>query len=185
MTSQFNSYIDNIDVAYWRDLCRQGTLRYYERGAEFIAAAAVGRYIGYVETGALKYVCYSSDGAEYVVGLVFAGHFVCDFPGCLYRQKSRCSIIATVPSDIYCIPGATVAEMMDADARLREVVESSTRAIFSTLYDRFVDLYAKTPKERYDELIIRDPNLFELFSLKDIASLLNITLTHLSRLRKK
>lgn len=130
MTSQFNSYIDNIDVAYWRDLCRQGTLRHYERGAEFIAAATVGRYIGYVETGALKYVCYSSDGVEYVVGLEFAGHFVCDFPGCLYRQKSRCSIIATVPSDIYCIPGATVAEMMDADARLREVVESSTRAIF-------------------------------------------------------
>lgn len=48
-----------------------------------------------------------------------------------------------------------------------------------------MDLYAKTPKERYDELIIRDPNLFELFSLKDIASLLNITSTHLSRLRKK
>ena len=45
--------------------------------------------------------------------------------------------------------------------------------------------YSKSPQLRYNELICRDPNLFELFSLKDIASLLNITPTHLSRLRKK
>lgn len=56
---------------------------------------------------------------------------------------------------------------------------------FYTLYDRHVDLYSKSPQQRYDELLSRDPNLFQLFSLRDIASLLNITPTHLSRLRKK
>ena len=45
-------------------------------------------------------------------------------------------------------------------------------------------LYVKTPQERYDDLINRHPDLFDLFSLKDIASFLNITPTHLSRLRK-
>lgn len=185
MTSRFNSYIDNIDVSFWRDLCRRGAMRHYDRGVEFLTAGTVGRYIGYIESGALKYVCYSSDGIEHVVGLEFAGHFVCDFPGCIYRQRSRCSIIATVPSDIYCFPASAVAEMMPADARLREVVEATTLAVFSTVYDRFVAFYSKTPKERYDELISCAPNLFELFSLKDIASLLNITPTHLSRLRNK
>ncbi|MBP2690720.1 MAG: hypothetical protein J6B44_02715 [Muribaculaceae bacterium] len=65
------------------------------------------------------------------------------------------------------------------------MVHSTTREVFSTVYDRLVDLYSKTPQQRYDELINRDPDLFELFSLKDIASLLNVTPTHLSRLRKK
>lgn len=186
MKSQFNSYIDNIDAGYWRDLCiNQGELRHYERGEEFIAAGTVGRYIGYIESGALKYVCDSTDGAPHVVGLEFAGHFVCDFPGSLYRQKSRCSIIATVPCDIYCIPSSSVAERMETDEYLREIVDSTTREVFATLYDRHVDMYSKTPQQRYDELIGRDPQLFTLFSLKDIASLLNITPTHLSRLRKK
>lgn len=186
MKSQFNSYIDNIDAGYWRDLCiNQGELRHYERGEEFIAAGTVGRYIGYIESGALKYVCYSTDGAPHVVGLEFAGHFVCDFPGSLYRQKSRCSIIATVPCDIYCISSSSVAERMETDEHLREIVDSTTREVFATLYDRHVDMYSKTPQQRYDELIGRDPQLFTLFSLKDIASLLNITPTHLSRLRKK
>ncbi len=186
MRKQFNSYIDNIDIGFWRNLCeKRGELRFYDKGKAFITSGTVGRYIGYVKSGALKYVCYSSDGKEHVVGLEFAGHFVCDFPGSLYRQKSRCSIIATVPSEIYCVPASEVAAQMPHDARLREVIAASTREVFATLYDRHVALYAKTPQERYDELISNDPDLFQLFSLKDIASLLNVTPTHLSRLRKK
>lgn len=184
MSSQFNSYIDNIDTEYWRDLCvGHGELRHYERGEEFITAGTVGRYIGYVESGALKYECCSSDGTAHVVGLEFAGHFVCDFPFSLYRQKSRCSIIATTPCEIHCIPSAWIAERMKSDTDLRVKIEEATRMIFATVYDRLVDLYAKTPKQRYDELLTRDPDLFDLFTLRDIASLLNVTPTHLSRLR--
>lgn len=184
--AQFNSYIDNIDTDFWRDLClSHGELRYYDKGDEFLAARTVGRYIGYIKSGALKYVCFSSDGTPHVTGLEFAGHFVCDFPGSLYREKSRCSVIATVPCEIYCVPSSLVAEMMQSDSKVKEVVDNTTRELFYTVYDRLVDLYSKTPQQRYDELISRDPDLFELFSLKDIASLLNITPTHLSRLRKK
>jgi len=186
MRAQFNSYIDNIDTDFWQNLCKsRETIRHYSKDEAFIYAGEVGRYIGYIESGALKYVCYSSNGTPHVVGLEFAGHFVCDFPGSLYRQKSRCSIIATVPCEIYCIPSAEVAEMMQSDGKVRQIVEATTREVFYTLYDRHVDLYSKSAQERYDELLSRDPNLFQLFSLKDIASLLNITPTHLSRLRKK
>ena len=186
MPTQFNSYIDNIDTDFWGDLCvSQGVLRHYDKGDEFITAGAVGRYIGYVESGSLKYVCYSSDGESHVIGLEFAGHFVCDFPFSIYGMKSRSSIIATTPCDIYCIPSAWIAEQMKRDDRLKEIVAASTREVFATVYDRLVDLYTKSPQERYDELISTDKNLFALFSLKDIASVLNITPTHFSRLRKK
>lgn len=185
MPSQFNSYIDHIDTDFWRRLCEdEGELRQYDKGEEFITAGTVGRYIGYVKSGALKYVCYSDDGTPHVVGLEFSGHFVCDFPGSLFRQKSRCSIIATVPCEIYCVHSSVLSERMETDTEFREIIASTTREVFCTLYDRYVDLYSKTPRQRYDELISLDPNLFRLFSLKDIASLLDITPTHLSRLRK-
>lgn len=186
MMAQFNSYIDNIDTDFWRDLClNRGKLRHYDKDEEFITAGTIGRYIGYIQSGALKYVCYSSDGTPHVTGLEFAGHFVCDFPGSLYREKSRCSIIATVPSEIHCVPAALVSELIQSDPIVKDIVEDTTRQLFNTVYDRLVDLYSKTPRQRYDELRNRDHDLFSLFSLKDIASLLNITPTHLSRLRKK
>ena len=160
-------------------------MRHYGKEEEFLTAGTIGRHIGYIKSGAHKYACFSSDGTPHVTGLEFSGHFVCDFPGSLYREKSRCSIIATVPCEIYCVPASVVAEMMQSDSKVKEVVDNTTRQLFNTVYDRLTDLYSKSPQQRYDELICRDPNLFELFSLKDIASLLNITPTHLSRLRKK
>lgn len=186
MTDQFNSYIDTINIDFWKDLClKHGELRNYQKGDEFITAGTVGKYIGYISSGTLKYECYSDDGTAHVIGLEFAGHFVCDFPFSIFEQKSRCSIIATTECEIYCLPSAWVARQINIDPVLREMIGDSTKEIFATLYDRYVDLYTKTPRERYEKLISRDPNLFQLFSLKDIASFLNITPTHLSRLRKK
>ncbi len=74
--------------------------------------------------------------------------------------------------------------MIATDPNIKNSVMHVTEAVFTTVYDRYVDLYVKTPQQRYDELVARHPDLFNLFSLKDIASFLNITPTHLSRLRK-
>lgn len=143
-----------------------------------------GRYIGYIVSGALKYVAYSTDGTERVMGLVFGEGFVADWPFCIYGQKSKLAIVAVSDCEIYCIPAADVKDMADEDPAFRDIVMHSTEAVYSTVYDRYIDLYCKSPQQRYDELVSRYPALFELFSLKDIASFLNITPTHLSRLRK-
>ncbi|MDE5810779.1 MAG: Crp/Fnr family transcriptional regulator [Muribaculaceae bacterium] len=186
MPSQFNSYIDRINTEMWRNLCvTNGQLRHYNRGDEFITAGKVGQYIGFIESGSLKYECYSEDGTPHVIGLEFEGQFVCDFPFSLYGCKSRASIIATTPCDIYCLSSKWLAEQQLVDPEIKELIYLTTREVFATLYDRYVDLYTKTAKQRYDELLVQDRNLFALYSLQDIASLLNITPTHLSRLRKQ
>ncbi len=73
---------------------------------------------------------------------------------------------------------------MGDDRVLSDIIMHSTEAVFSTVYDRYMALYTRSANERYHDLINRHPDLFTLFSLKDIASFLNITPTHLSRLRK-
>lgn len=56
---QFNSYIDNIDTDFWRDLClNRGELRHYDKDEEFLAAGTIVHYIGYIKFGALKYVLF-------------------------------------------------------------------------------------------------------------------------------
>ncbi len=185
MSENFNTYMDTPGIAFWRDLClAEGELRRYERGEEFVSVGQVGRYIGFVMRGTLKYVTYSEDGTEHVVGFEFPGEFVTDFPFSLYWMPARVSIIADSDCEIMCVSTSVVAERMKTDPRLAEVVMRSTEGVFSTVYDRYMALYRKSPRERYEELLDRHPDLFSLFSLKDIASYLNITPTHLSRLRK-
>lgn len=185
MTDRFNTYLNHIEVDFWKDLClKEGELRRYSKGEEFISVGTSGRYIGYVKSGTLKYVAYSSDGSEHVIGLEFADEFVTDFPFSLYGLKSRVSIVAESDCEIACVPVSLVKKMMDEDRRIMEMVMHSTEAVFSTVYNRYVALYTQSPQQRYNEMISRYPNIFSLFSLKDIASFLNITPTHLSRLRR-
>lgn len=184
MKDNFNTYIDHIEPDFWRELCvKEGKLFHYERGDEFAKVGEVARYIGYVKSGTLKYVVFSPNGTEHVIGLEFDDEFVSDFPFSLSGTKARVSIIAVTPCDIYCFPVQDMVKRMREDSSVKDIVMRSSEAVFSTVYDRYVDLYVKTPQQRYDELVSRHPNLFTLFSLKDIASFLNITPTHLSRLR--
>ncbi len=118
------------------------------------------------------------------MGLVFGDGLVADWPFWLYCKKAKLAIVAVSDCEIYCIPTKAVKMLMDSDPHFRDVVMHSTEEVYSTVYDRYVDLYVKTPQQRYDELVNHHPDLFDLFSLKDIASFLNVTPTHLSRLRK-
>lgn len=185
MIKNFNTYIEHIDVDVWRELCvSKGTLRHFAKGEEFVSIGNVSRYIGFIQSGTLKYVARSADGTEHVMGLVFGEGFVADWPFCLYGQKAKLSIIAVSDCEIYCVPTKDVNEKIEADSNFKDIVMHATEAVYTTVYDRYVDLYVKTPQQRYDDLINRHPDLFDLFSLKDIASFLKITPTHLSRLRK-
>ncbi len=185
MKDNFNTYIERINFEAWRKACvGRGTLRHFAKGDEFVSIGEVGRYMGFIQSGTLKYVAYSDDGTEHVVGLVFGEGFVGDWRNFLHGKRASVAIVATSNCDIYCLTSNEVKSMMEADADFKETVMQTTEAVYGTLYDRHLDLYVKTPQQRYDELISRHPDLFDLFSLKDIASFLNITPTHLSRLRK-
>ncbi len=183
-SSNFNTYYDSIDCNYWRDLCvERGVSRTYEKGEVFVEQGSVARFLGFIKTGALKYVVYADDGSESVVGLEFAGEFVADFPFSLYGNKSRVSIVAVTPCEIYCISAREIGIRMNADIELYKKVAETNVALFDTIYNRYVDLHTKSAQERYDELVEKHDDIFSIFSLKDIASFLNITPTHLSRLR--
>lgn len=184
-TSNFNTYYENIDFNFWHNLCVEtGELRLYEKGELFVEQGRVARYIGYIKSGTLKYVVYDTDGSERVVGLEFAGEFVADFPFSLYGKKSRVSIVAVTPCEIYCISTKEIGEQMKSDEALYRVVAETSMALFDTVYNRYINLHIKSAQERYDELIEKYHDIFSIFSLKDIASFLNITPTHLSRLKR-
>ncbi len=54
--ANFNTYMDKIDVVFWRELCqREGKLRHYAKGDFFLRAGEVPKYFGFIESGYFKY----------------------------------------------------------------------------------------------------------------------------------
>lgn len=185
MIKEFNTYLSTVDSEFWRQLILQyGTLRNYKKGEEFIVIDNVGRYVGLIKSGSVKYVAYTSDHDERIVGLETVGGFAASWPFCLHEIPSLVSIIANKDSEIYCLPVALLKELSKDNEELKRQIAQSTEQIFYTAYQRLIGFYIQTPKERYEDLLKRCPKIFEIFDLKDIASFLNITPQHLSRLKK-
>lgn len=184
--AKFNSYIEHPEIERWREICvNEGELYRYSKGEEFVSIGRVARYIGYVKSGTLKYIAYDDNGMEHVVGLEFAREFVADFPFSLRGEPSRVSIIADSECEIYRFPVRILAERIKSDATLSDLVTKSTELLFSQTYNRYLSLYCQSPEQRYQTLVCHHQDIFERFSLKDIASFLNVTPTYLSRIRKK
>ena len=186
MIKEFNTYIDGIPLEFWRDLCREeGSLKKVVKGESFLSAGEVCKYLGYIESGSFKYLALTNEGDEKVVGLETVGGFVCNWPYCLEKLPSKLTIVANANAEISCLPVTKIIKRMEVDSNFEKLVNLATKEMFYTIYERMIDLYTKTPKERYDDLLKRCPMIFEIFDLKDIASFLDITPIYLSRIRKK
>ena len=172
-------------IGFWRDLClREGVERRYYKGDCFFRQGEVARNLGYVKSGTLIYSVTGSDGTDHVIGLEYAGEFVADFPFSIFGTPARASVIAQENCEILCVPTRRIRELAEHHPTVRETIRTTTESVFGTVYDRYVALYTNTPEERYRELITSDPELFQHFSLKVIASLLNVTPTYLSKIRR-
>ena len=95
MISEFNTYLDGINSEMWKELCmKHGELRNFRKGDEFIRLGEVARYIGFITKGSLKYIVYTTDYKEKVIGLETVGGFAASFPYCLNGLPSEWSVIA-------------------------------------------------------------------------------------------
>lgn len=186
MIKEFNTYLEGIDADFWNRLCiEQGELCLIKKGDEFISVGEVGKNIGLIKSGSFKYIAYTQSGEEKIVGLETVGGFCGSWPFSLHGESSPVAIIANSDSEVYCYSVARIIEEAKQDEKIQRQIDDATEAMFYTIYGRMLDSYTKSPKERYEDLLKKCPKMFEIFSLKDIASYLNITPTHLSRLRKE
>lgn len=168
-----------------QQMCQyDGMLRQYKRGSGFFSAGTVAQYFGYIESGSLKQVAYGEDGSEHVINLAFKGQLVADFPFALMGLKSKTSMIAVTPCVISCLPTKDLGSMLDSDPMLRDLIMAKGDTLFPDIYTLYNNLQSKSPVQRYEELLAELPNLDAMFRLKDIASYLNITVRHLTRLRR-
>ena len=185
MVSEFNTYLNVINCELWKELCiKFGKTRYFRKGDEFISRGEIAQYIGFISKGSLKYVVFTTDDKEKVIGLETVGGFAASFPYCLQNLPSEWSVIANTDSELNCISTEKLKVLIKNDCHIRKCINETLSAVFYDIYNRHIELYALSPKERYEKLLNRCPQMFEIFQLKDIASYLNITPQHLRRLKK-
>lgn len=184
---EFNLYLKNIDRDSLKDLCiSKGKLIKYGKNEYFSTIEQPSSYIGFVQKGAFKYVCFnSSEGKEYNSGFSFANEFIGDYPSCLYQIPLEVSIQAITHGEVYVYESEKLEQYFNQDMTTQRKARTIAEQLFLQTYSRFLDTYRKTPEERYKELLQRCPEILQMISLKDLSSYLKITPIHMSRIRHK
>ncbi len=181
--ASFNTYIDKIDLNLCREICqREGKLRHYDRGAYFLRVGETPKYFGFVESGCFKFTVADSSGKECITGFAPCNNLAGDFYSAVRHAPALNDLQATVNSTVWVIDANKVRQWLDARP---DISRAFSEDLFRMAHERYVNLYRKTPKERYLELVTYYPEILQQVTLKELASYLQITPTHLSRIRKE
>ncbi len=183
MSSRFNIYDQTIDLSIIKEYCREnGRTVHYSKDDVFVQQGCMGKYLGVVESGYFKYTTLTSSGNEAVVGFAFEGEIVADYYNSFNGLSSEITIKAGNDASVFQIRTGEARNIFNSF--FEGNLSALNGTLFSEIYSRYLELYRKTPTERYIDLITLYPQILDIVSLRDIASYLLVTPVYLSRIRK-
>lgn len=180
--AQFNAFENALDFSFWRQLCeKHGILRHFRRGEYFARMGEVLRNAGWIVSGGFKHSLIDNSGNAKTVGFVFDGSILANYVSSMHGKKIPTDIIALEDSDVLVIPSSLIRERLMFDPTL---YIKFLDALFEQAYEQVLNNYRSTPEQRYRQLLSRYPRLFDLVSLGEIATYLNISRRQLHRFRE-
>ena len=158
-----------------------GEKRLFAKGEYFIHAGDVLKQVGLIISGGFTHSRVDSSGNQKAVGFVFEGSVLANYLSSMLGKTMPTDIVALEDSEVLVIPARLLRERFLSDPTLHTLF---LQALFEQSYEHVLNDYRYTAEERYRQLCIRCPHIFDVASLGEIASYLNISRRQLHRFRK-
>lgn len=183
MKRHFNRHLIGIDLRFWHDLIEsRGRLVSLKKGEFFCRKGEPTNVLGFVKSGYFK---YTVAGVHRIGGFAFPEALVGDYPSCMDNSPAMFDIVAGKNSEACIIDATILPNLFEEDIEAGRQGRFFMQAAYVSLANRYYDLYAKTPKERYIDLVKEYPQFMQEVPLKEIAEYLQILPNSLSRIRKE
>lgn len=138
----------------------------------------------FIVLGMLRVKIIDKEGIEHTVHFALENQFIADYSSFMLRQPSLYTLQAIEETQVVVLPRSAIdwgyQHLRQGDKLGRLIAEY----YFIYQDNRIKNLYARTPKERYDTITEVFPNIHNRVPQHMIASYLGITSVHLSRLKK-
>lgn len=161
------------------------TKRKLKKGDFLIREGMVCDEIVYLSSGTLRSFYLSDKGEEITYCLTFEGNMMTAFSSLITGKPTEESIQALTDSALFVIKKKDL-DMLYASANTwLKVGKYLTELQYVGLENRIFSYQKYPAKKRYEELIAKQPIHIQQIPVQYLASFLNITPRHLSRLRKE
>ncbi|SMD45893.1 cAMP-binding domain of CRP or a regulatory subunit of cAMP-dependent protein kinases [Aquiflexum balticum DSM 16537] len=174
----------NISHPEWLEFSGKTQERKFKRNELLSSPGTVPHEIFFIEHGIVRVIITDKAGTEHTVHFALENQFIADYTSFLLQEPSLYSIQALEETTTVVLPREAIewgyTNLKDGQKLGRLIAE------FYFIYqdNRVRNIYARTPKERYDSITQVFPNIHNRVPQHMIASYLGISPVHLSRLKK-
>lgn len=161
------------------------TIKTFPRKTLLSEAHKIPDEIFFINQGIIRTTIDDKAGKEHTLHFALENQFIADYSSFMLRKPALYNLIAIEETEAVVIPRKAIEwgyqNMSQGDKLGRTIAE------FYFIYqdNRINNLFARSPKERYDEIEQIFPNIHNRVPQHMIASYLGITPVHLSRLKKE
>lgn len=145
---------------------------------------AVPNEIFFIDKGLIRVLITDPEGTEHTIHFALENQFIADYSNFIQKQPSIYSLQALEETQVVVLPRSAIdwgdKYLTEGQKMGRQIAES----YFIYHDNRIKNMYARTPKQRYDIITDVFPNIHNRVPQHMIASYLGITPVHLSRLKK-
>jgi len=162
----------------------KGSPKEYTKNEFFICKGQNHNFIGFILKGGFRYLGYSREGKEQILGYSFENDFVVDY-ATFQREKPPVIDVQSIENSK--VMALSYDELNDfyRNCGVSELRSKVAESLLSDISNKLLSMYCDSPEERYTKLISRYPDILTLVPLKEIASLIKVTPETLSRIRRK
>ncbi len=145
---------------------------------------AIANEIFFINKGIIRVTVLDVKGTEHTIHFALENQFIADYSSFMLKELSLYTLQALEDTEVIILPRAAIEygyNNLNQGDRLGRLI-----AEYYFIYqdNRIKNIYARTPKERYDTITDVFPDIHNRVSQHLIASYLGITSVHLSRLKK-
>jgi CRP-like cAMP-binding protein len=174
--------ITDDEFASFSQFCHSKT---YDRQDIISKPGLVPNEIYFIVNGLIRVTVTDQDATEHTIHFALENQFIADYSAFIQEKKSMYSLQALEETNTIILPRDAINwgyQNLKEGQKLGRLI-----AEFYFIYqdNRIKNLYARSPKERYDSIADVFPNIHNRVPQHMIASYLGMSSVHLSRLKNK
>jgi CRP-like cAMP-binding protein len=154
------------------------------RGDFLCAPGKIEQHVWFVNEGVLR-LYYPTETEEICVGFAYTNNIVCSFPSYIRQQPSAFSIQALSKCHVCGISRTDLRMSIEKWPSISRFWTNAVEMALANIIEREIEIHTTSPIERYENLLLRAPHIFQLVPLRYIATYLRIQPETLSRIRNK
>ncbi|MEO1652120.1 MAG: Crp/Fnr family transcriptional regulator [Bacteroidota bacterium] len=182
--SQAISYLIQISDLEMQQFAERCYTKVYKRKEYLSQPRQIPQEVFFIEKGLLRMIIHDREGNEHTTHFALENQFIADYSSFMQQKPGIYYLEALEETRVVVLPRPCVEwgyQNLQEGEKLGRLI-----AEFYFIYhdQRLLNQYARSPKERYDEITQVFPNIHNRVPQRMIASYLGITPVHLSRLKK-